>query len=441
MVSYLAVLAAHAQTAEYDDAAGIAVPAAENETPSLPDTPLTRLEARIELERQMAAEDYDSAVSAGETLVELTNAEFGDDSAEAAEALQQLAEAQRRAGRHLEAETSYLAAIDIVRALDGPFAEALISPTTGLGDNYYDDGQYVNAVAAYDEARSVQRRVYGLLSEKQVELLDKITASYQQMGLYTEANDQQLSALKLAERNNPPASMEVLEAIYRYSAWLRSVGRFIDERQQYERAIRIIREEYGKDSPLLVRPYREIANSFRASGFEQNQGSSRLQAALELVEQHDPVDHLALAQVLLDMGDWKTAFSTVNGGGAEYVMAWEALGSLDNGDDVREAWFGGRRPVFVLMRRMSDRGLSQDPEAPRGKVIVRFDVDGRGRPENAAVVESEPPGLKDEAALRAVTQSRFRPKMLDGAIIPAQNLGVEINYRYTPPEEETDDPQ
>lgn len=394
--------------------------------------PLTRLEARIELERLLIDQEFEAAVEAGLRLVELTEQEFGSESREGAEAHQRLGDAQQRAAQHEDAAVSYLRAIDLYRANDGPFAESLIEPTVSLGDNYHADEQYLNAVGAYDEARTIQRRIFGLLSEEQIFVLDKLTESFEEMGMGAEANDQQLTALMLIERRYPEASVEVLEAIYRYARWLRSVFRFTEERLQYERAIRIIRENYGKDSILLVTPYRELGNSFRVNAFEQPRGASALQSALELIEQQEEVDELTRAQVLLDIGDWKTAFGAVDGGAAEYLQAWQALDVVENGDEFQQSWFGGRRPIFVLTQRMSDRGLSQAPEAMDGRVIVRFDIDARGRPANAAVLESDPPGFKDEAALRAIRQSRFRPKIIDGEIVLARNFGVEFTYSYLP---------
>jgi TonB family protein len=66
-----------------------------------------------------------------------------------------------------------------------------------------------------------------------------------------------------------------------------------------------------------------------------------------------------------------------------------------------------------------------------GHVIVRFDLDAAGRGTNVTVVESDPPGLKDEAVLRHIRRSRFRPQIVDGAITPVTGLALQFNYRYT----------
>ena len=49
-----------------------------------------------------------------------------------------------------------------------------------------------------------------------------------------------------------------------------------------------------------------------------------------------------------------------------------------------------------------------------GQVTVRYDVSVQGTVVNLRVVEAEPGGVFDQAALEAVAQWRFRPPVVDG---------------------------
>ena len=243
------------------------------------------------------------------------------------------------------------------------------------------------------------------------------------------------AAMLLVERINGPSDIETLEAIYRYGSWLRSVYRYEEERIQYERAIRIIRSEYDKDSLLLVRPYREIGNSFRSQGFESPRGASALNSALELLEERPDTDPVELAEAIIDVADWRTAFGTPGSGHEGYLRAWNLLGSAPDGEDLRRALLRPRRANAVFAMNMSVRGLAQNPNdsnAVDGRVLVEFDVDPYGRPENATVRESDPPGFKDDAAVRAVRQSRFRPRIENGQFVFARRHGYLISFRYIP---------
>lgn len=389
---------------------------------------VTRFEASIELERLLEAQDYDAATAIGERLLTLTQAEFGEISAETANAHIALAQAHVANEDRTAAEEHYLEAVVIFRDIEGAFSESAISPLLGLGDNYQDGGQYLNAVSAYNEARTINRRVFGLLDEGQIAILDRMTQSFLAMNEYEQAETQQRAALQLIERKHELHSEETLDAIYKYAGWLRDRRRYTEEREQYQRAMRIIRDHYDDGSVLMVRPLRETGNSFRNQGAAVSQGISGLTTALELLEAQEEADELALAQVLVDIGDWEAAFSRVGADGAAYRRAWQLLGDVDGGDALRREWFGGIE--YVFREPLSQRGLSAAPDAARGFVLVRFDLNAFGRTENVTILEAEPPNLKDEAVARHVRQSRFRPYMNDGEVVARRNLALRVTFRY-----------
>jgi TonB family protein len=406
------------------------------ETPAV-DSPLALPEAQIEFRRLIREEDYGAAVAIGERLLELSLAEFGTQSTQTAKALYELGDVQRRAGMYEEAETSFLNAIEIFRAVDGTFSALTIEPSIGLGDTYLEDGQYMNAVAAYNEARTIQRRAFGLLTEDQLTVMDRMTTAFQSLSMNEEADEQQRNAVALVERIHGSADVETLEAMYKYGAWLRSVYRFEAEREQYERALRIIRSEYDKDHPLLVKPYREIGNSWRVQGFESPRGFSALNSAREILEMQENPDPLELAAAIIDVGDWRTAFQPAGSGHEDYLVAWNLLGSTPRHREARAELFQPRRAQAVYAQGMSIRGLAQnpnDPDSMGGQVLLQFDIDPYGRTQNVSIIESDPPGFKDDAAARSVRQSRFRPRIVDGQFVTARRQGYRISFRYIPDE-------
>jgi TonB family protein len=374
--------------------------------------------------------DPKEIVAANARLVQSTEQEFGKNSRQTAEVYSDLAAAQRRAADYDAAEKSYLTVVEIYRAIDGPFSPLVIQPLTDLGDNYHENGNYVAAVSAYSEARTVNRRAFGLLNVDQIPLLDRLTKSFVEMNNSVEADEQQLEALRLVSRGHPPESDEALAAIYKYAAWLRENGRYQEERDQYARALRTIRETLGRDDVRQVQPLVGIGNSFRNQRIPEAQGAGMLRDALALLIAQQEPDELAIAEVLRDLGDWEVAFTKVDYTGAEYRRAWELLGAVPNGTELRDEWFTG--PNYVLREPISLRGLSQEPNAPMGHVLVKFDLDKAGHSGNVAVVESDPAGLKDEAVLRHIRRSRFRPQMANGEIVPREALALQFNYRYTP---------
>ena len=395
----------------------------------------SRFEVQMTFDGLVQSQRYAQAMPVGERLVELTEAEFGEESVELAQVLMELAETARHAGEYETSEENFLASIEILRESEGIFTEQLIDPLIGLATNYHDSGDHLAALGAYNEAHALYRRVFGLLNEEQIDILDRMTETLTTMDRFEEAREQQVRALRLAERNRGPNSPEVLPAIYKFAGWLRSGYQYGEEREQYVRAMDIIREHDGKKSPQLVRPLRETANSFRAQRSGQSRGASSLKRALAILEAQENKDKLAIATTLRDLGDWKVAFSKSATDGAEYVRAWELLGDVESGEDLRTEWF--EQLNYVLYEQPSQRGIVSDDSEPGvqpGFVLVVFDITKSGRTENVVVVESTPPGMKDNSVAQAVRQSRLRPRVVNGEIMRAPTVAHRFNFFFKPKE-------
>lgn len=392
---------------------------------------VARLEAELLLEELFDQGLYEEAVPVAERMVELTEEELGLSLALGV-SLSNLAILQRRLELYEPSEQNFLRAIDVIREVDGTYSDAAINPLIGLGVNYQARGDYFEAVTSFEEARIVSRRAYGLLNEQQIEILDHLSSTMIDMENYVEADEHQLTALRLMERVYGVDTIEVLPAIYKFARWLRSAYRFQEERNQYSRAMNIIRRNVDAQDLSMVTPLRETGNSFRIQKLPEGRGISALRRALEIADSQPEPDDLIIAGILVDIGDWNVAFSKVGPTGDEYRRAWQLLGELANGDALREEWFD--EPSYVLRENPSNRGLvsAADRGALPGYVLIAFDVTENGRTTNVIVVESVPPGLKDDSTARAINRSRFRPRMVDGELVSARRLARNFTFHYQP---------
>jgi TonB family protein len=399
-----------------------------------------KIDLRVEADRLLELGNAAEAAETAERHVQAIVEEFGTGSREAAEAYMFLAETNREAGRVDLAELAYLNAIEAYRSADGPYSESLVFPMTQLGDLYHEDGQYDNAIATFDEARAVQRRVFGLLSATQIELIDRMTESYWEAGLAAEARNQQLAALTLIERTHRPESQEGLNAIYKYARYLFRLGAYGEGRAEFERAIRLIRDHYGDDSIELVTPYLEISRSFREQRYNDPRGSTTLRSAIEIADAPPETDPVLLAGLYTELGDWVTAFSAVGTSASEhYLLAWDLLGTAAGGDELRATWFGGSKVQFVLKEAVNSRGISRSSDAIVGHVTVAFVVDERGRvSDDVIVTDSDPPGFKDDAVVRMIRESRFRPQIINREFVRRRGA-VTIEFPYIPPRDDESD--
>lgn len=395
---------------------------------------VTRLEAQLTLRDRLDHGEYSEAVPVAVRLVELTAEEFGEQSSETAVAISNLAESQRRARLYEDAEQNFLAAVDLFRQIGGEFSESVITPLVGLGVTYQSMNLHPEAVTALEEARTVSRRIHGLLGEQQVDILNHIANSMVSMEMYQEANSQRLSGLRIMERIHGESSLEILPELYDHAMWLRDGYRFDRERDYYGRAMTIIRNLEGNGSPLMAQPLRQIGNSFRVQKLPEGRGVGSLKRALEILESQPEPDALQIARVLRDIGDWNVAFSKIGPTGDEYRRAWSLLNEIENGEEMQRRWF--LEPEYVLREYPSTRGLARagEPDALPGHVLVTFDVLPSGRTQNIRILESVPPGLKDDTSARSIARSRFRPRVIDGEPVLAEDVARDFTYYYTPRE-------
>lgn len=102
-------------------------------------------------------------------------------------------------------------------------------------------------------------------------------------------------------------------------------------------------------------------------------------------------------------------------------------------------------PTLTVSSNFSHMGLGRrhtigsraKPSYPReakydqveGTVYLQFDINKRGIPTNISVLESQPLGVFDEAAINAVKKWRYAKKYSHGKLVGTPNFRNRINFR------------
>jgi protein TonB len=86
---------------------------------------------------------------------------------------------------------------------------------------------------------------------------------------------------------------------------------------------------------------------------------------------------------------------------------------------------GEEQPLVRIEPTYPGRALSRGVE---GWVLLEFTVTETGAVADARVVDREPSGIFDSAALRAVAKWKYRPKVVNGR--PQPRVGVQIVLRF-----------
>lgn len=82
-------------------------------------------------------------------------------------------------------------------------------------------------------------------------------------------------------------------------------------------------------------------------------------------------------------------------------------------------------PVVKVRPKYPQRALSRGIE---GSVTVEFTVTEKGIVEDPVVVESDPPGIFDRAALNATLKFKYRPKVVDGQPVRVEGVKNKIVF-------------
>lgn len=72
-----------------------------------------------------------------------------------------------------------------------------------------------------------------------------------------------------------------------------------------------------------------------------------------------------------------------------------------------------------------------DGKSQEGWVIVELDIDAKGRPYNASVVQSDGGKVFHRSSLRALKKFRYAPATLDGVPVAVTGKRYKISYNYT----------
>jgi TonB family protein len=405
-------------------------------------------EARVAIEELASAGEYSAAVKLEESLFNLVIEEFGETSVELAEAYMFMASLYAADRNRFMAEDRILTALELYERADGPLSTLLIEPFVALGDHYFRANEFDLALNAYNEARILGRRAYGLLNREQIAVLDKMSDATLALGLFDEADALKLDTLAVVQRAYGEDSLENLDAHFEYVEWLSELNRFRTADNEFYRIARIIREQFDNDPRLQIRLFRADARNFRRAnetlrpqfvsgrgqfltesqeGLGHRSEPGELLAALELYDEFEFSDPLLRAELLVELGDWHVHYNRTWAIDEAYQEAWNVLSLLENGDELKEEFFSDL--TVVRAASLSSRVLTSDEDAPWGHLKLEFTINTDGTVDDFVVLESEPEELIDDAAIAQMQNSRFRPRIQDGVLVPSKGV-VAWDYQY-----------
>ncbi|HEX6259125.1 MAG TPA: hypothetical protein VFZ51_00630 [Woeseiaceae bacterium] len=365
-----------------------------------------------------------------------------------ADALADLALAQRLSEQYEAAILNYSASVSLLEQRESMLSETLVEPLRGLGDTYMASGEAGRALPVYERALHVNHVNRGPHNLDQVDLLGAIISADVAAGLHDAALGVVDRMSALHTRRFGSGSEEMLPVLARRAELLNKLERHQDERLVYLDMVRIIEDRRGDLDVSLIEPYSAIGRTylhevgrvvFRSEPTGAT-GETFLRKAVEVAQNNPDADRLMLAQALVQLADYYTVVNAQDKARQNYRSAWAILSK--DGDGHLEQRRRNLETVVPLIRPELDRyanfgyrsGAEESDRADHieGYMVARFTVNERGRATDIEIVEEDPPEF---TAMRTriqktLKESVYRPRYADGNPASAENQLFRHDFLY-----------
>jgi len=332
----------------------------------------------------------------------------------------------------------------------GPFTPGLVDPLISLGSLYQAQGDYDEALQAYQRALHVIRVNDGLISEYQIPALRRLMALYRDLGDYARLHEAYAYLFRLRTRAGPPYSAGALSDSLEYFQWQRQTYAASGSARRDSHLLQAYRDNRRMLEALATRADEEL-EAYRRLAFSQLHNlylilgidPSRLQGSGISLEQ-DFTDEAArqhllqvqemglyegknlilglielsrdaraedLAALHLELGDWFQWNESQRRAREQYQEVYRLLRKAGR-EDLIAGWLDA--PVELPDEREAWLQPSSTT-APEAVVVARYRVSERGDVRDLDVrLHGSGEGPAAAKVGRMLRDTHFRPKFSGG---------------------------
>jgi tetratricopeptide (TPR) repeat protein len=406
---------------------------------------------------QFDRKDWDAAVKEAQRLVEVTRLAKPFEPLRLADVLAMLGDAQLAKGNYVEAEKAFAEALELVEQHSTPTSPNLLTPLRGLGYTLAAAGNHDQAVPLLERALLITHRSHGLFDIGQQGILRQLAVSLTRSGRIVEASKHMSYLLRVGQRafgSNDPRLIPFLNIV---ADWHSDIGNFGTSRQLYVTALKISEQKLGANHLSAVEPLRGLARTFTqelhyatfgllpqperpsmVTDFNResarpikprhlsDDGRKALQRAIDILEANPERPAGALANALIQMGDWHQIRQETEKARAFYQRAW----LVDETETSGRARLSFPEQLYYPMPSSAVRARYLRPdESDERFVQIEFTVTSEGTVKDARVVETNASQRQASDALEAIRDSLYRPKFVEGAPVETTALTYREVFR------------
>lgn len=226
-----------------------------------------------------------------------------------AKALNSLAVIHRDRGAYVEAERVFGEALAISQASatrDHEDMQAVVHNNIA-GMRYY-QSDFVGAIAAYEQAGDIFRRLYGDRSVELAQIYNNLGYMHQELGRFAEAQRSYEVALAMKETLYGPRHAVTASTVSNLGDLAKAFGRPGEARSYYDRALAIYRETSGPDHPNVAIIETSVGELEQAAG-RSEAALEHLERALQIRERALGLDSNWIAETLIALAPTQQALA------------------------------------------------------------------------------------------------------------------------------------
>ena len=194
----------------------------------------------------------------------------------------------------------------------------------------------------------------------------------------------------------------------------------------YQRAIRIVEENYGDKDLRLIEPLRGLALAKLSKGFGIKTASESLRRVVDVVKANPGSDVGDIARATVDLGDLYTRWN--DGRATEaYREAWNAIPDEEIYQELCDELFG--TPVRLVPTSIKAT-LPKRPWRTEDEIFtdLEYVVRANGRAARFQFVDGNLVGNERRNLRSRLRNARFRPRVVDGEVVRTEGMILHQQY-------------
>jgi tetratricopeptide (TPR) repeat protein len=383
------------------------------------------------------------------------------------EALTALGYAYLDADQYAAAEAAYAEAVQSAEQHSGRQTQRVLTPLTGLGTTFARAGHHHDAIPLLQRAVAITRAQFGVFDLRQQDVLETLAGSLTALNRQPEAQDLMTYRVRAAEKTYGEGSPKVIPWLCDLGNWFADIGKTPEARMTFQVALNIVGTTDNLNVPIIVEPLRGIARAymlrsgysdswrkppypalgcggpyavvppeckdptaFDAGGFNiqprtlNREGENALKHALRILESDPGSAAQARIETLIQMGDWYQIKKSPREAFTYYERAWQLIRTTPNLPDSAATALNVPLRVYYPTPQIVAHVpiLTAAVDTTSQYVQTEFTVAADGSVRDARIVDHDTRDLWARDILKAVRDSRFRPKFVDGQAVAATGI-------------------